>query len=235
MRVAAGRFSLAALLCCIAPLLSQASALPQPANAPIAAEVSFQFERQGLPVPRFTLRLQEDGTGTYQADQAAQAGDSWTRGEAAQHVQRTLKVSSATATKIFQVARDTDRFNIPCASTAKNIADMGTKTLRYSGPDGSGSCTFNYSENKTAMLLTNLFQGIARTLDEGRRLDFLHRYDRLGLDAEMSSFSQELADGRAVEPGMIAPTLSAIADDTAVIQRVRQRAARMLQQAQESR
>ena len=67
-------------------------------------------------------------------------------------------------------------------------------------------------------------------MDEGRRLEFLHRYDRLGLDAEMISFAQEVEAGRALELGTISPTLAAIADDTAVIQRVRLRAAKMLEQ-----
>src|SRR5205823_7571283 len=107
------------------------------------------------------------------------------------------------------------------ASKAKNIADTGKKTLTYTGPDGSGSCTYNYSENKTIDMLTNTFLAIAYTLDEGRRLEFLHRYDRLGLDAEMSLLLQEVGAGRALELGTIAPALAAIVDDTAVIQRVR--------------
>jgi hypothetical protein len=67
-------------------------------------------------------------------------------------------------------------------------------------------------------------------MDEGRRLEFLHKYDRLGLDAEMISLTEEAEAGRALELGTIAPTLAAIADDTAVIQRVRLRAQKMLEQ-----
>jgi hypothetical protein len=117
-----------------------------------------------------------------------------------------------------------------CASKAKNIADTGKKTLTYTGADGSGSCTYNYSENKTIDTVTSTFQGIASTMDEGRRLEFLHKYDRLGLDAEMISLTQEAEAGRALELGTIAPTLAVIADDTAVIQRVRLRAQKMLEQ-----
>jgi enoyl-CoA hydratase/carnithine racemase len=75
-----------------------------------------------------------------------------------------------------------------------------------------------------------MFLAIAYTIDEGRRLAFLHRYDRLGLDAEMISFGQELDAGRALELGTITPTLAAIADDTALIQRVRLKARKMLEQ-----
>ena len=34
-----------------------------------------------------------------------------------------------------------------------------------------------------------MFLAIAFTMDEGRKLEFLHRYDRLGLDAEMNSLA----------------------------------------------
>jgi hypothetical protein len=194
-------------------------------------EVSFQFERTGLPVPRFTLRLHENGTGTYQADQAeTPATQTSMRGQAAQHVDRPINLTPGVVAKIFKTARGLNYFNVECASKAKNIADTGTKTLTYVGPDGSGSCVYNYSENKMVSTLTNIFLGVAYTLDEGRKLDFLHRYDRLGLDAEMNSFADEVKEGRALELGTISPTLTSIADDAEVIQRVRLRAAKMLEQ-----
>ena len=65
-------------------------------------------------------------------------------------------------------------------------------------------------------------------MDEGRTIDHLHRYDRLGLDAELESFSREVSEGRALELGTIAPTLRSIADDPDVMQRVRTRASALL-------
>ena len=190
----------------------------------------------GLPVPHFSMLIREDGTGSYQAEQAARsAGDTGQRGEAAQHIDRTMTIGPAMVAKIFRAARSADRFHTECASKARNIADTGTKTLTYAGADGSGSCTYNYTENKPVVALTEIFLGIAYTMDEGRQLEFLHRYDRLGLDAEMNSLAQEVKEGRALELGTIALTLHAIATDTAVIQRVQLEAARLLEQAQESR
>ena len=153
------------------------------------------------------------------------------RGEAAQHIDRTLMVRPPTAAKIFNAARQLNEFNVACASKLKNIADSGKKTLSYSGADGHGSCVYSYSENKSVAMLTDTFLGIAYTMDEGRRLEFLHRYDRLGLDAEMITLSQEVEAGRALELGTISQTLTEIADDMAVMQRVRLRAARMLEKA----
>lgn len=199
-------------------------------NSP--AEVSFQFERAGLPVPQFTIQLLESGAARYEAEQAERPSTITSeRGEAAQHINRTLMVSPGTITKIFKAARELNDFNVVCASKLKNIADTGKKTLIYTAADGHGSCVYHYSENKSVAMLTDTFVGIAFTMDEGRRLEFLHRYDRLGLDAEMIALSQEVEAGRALELGTIAPTLTAIAGDTAVLQRVRLLAMKMLEEA----
>jgi len=220
-----------ALVVCSASAFAQTAEPPTAASAKSQAEVTFQFDRTGLAVPRFTLRVREGGTGSYNADQSeiAATGTSM-RGQAAEHIDRPINLTHGTVAKIFKAARAANYFNIECASKLKNIADTGKKTLNYTGPDASGSCVYNYSENKTVGTLTDTFLAIAYTLDEGRRLEFLHRYDRLGLDAEMISFTQELEAGRALELGTISPTLAAIADDTAVIQRVRLRAQKMLEQ-----
>jgi hypothetical protein len=225
-------FGIALSLCSSCAATAQTSDGSAPPSATTSSQVSFKFDRVGLPVPHFTLRVNENGTGTYQADQAEiPATQTSMRGQAAQHIDRPANLSSGSVVKIFKAAQTLNHFNVECASKAKNIADTGTKTLTYAGSDGSGSCVYNYSENKTVQSLTEIFLGIASTLDEGRKLEFLHRYDRLGLDAEMNSFADEVKEGRALELGTISPTLTAIADDTAVIQRVRLRAAKMLELA----
>ena len=81
------------------------------------------------------------------------------------------------------------------------------------------------------MALADIFQAIAFTMDEGRKLDFLHRFDRLGLDAEMETLAQEYADKRALELGTITSTLTALVNDEAVMERVRRRAEKLLQLA----
>jgi hypothetical protein len=210
-------------------------------TAALQGQVSFQFERVGLAVPRYTIEIREDGKGRYQADESeaapnqASSSSSAVRYVGGKHIDRAMTVSAATAAKIFKMARSLDYFNAACASKAKNIADTGKKTLSYIGTDGKGSCVYNYSENKSVSALTDMFIAMAFTMDEGRRLEFFHRYDRLGLDAEMTALAHEAQQGRAVELGTIAQTLDAIAGDMALMQRVRLRAARMLEQAREEK
>lgn len=217
------------------------SALGQPVSsteppAVLQGQVSFQFERAGLPVPRYTLEIHEDGTGRYQADEAASVpnqSSSAAQYVGGKHIDRTIVLSPATVAKIFKQARSLDRFNIVCDSKAKNIANTGKKTLSYVGVDGKGSCVYNYSDNKNVTALSDMFLAIAFTLDEGRRLEFFHRYDRLGLDSEMSTLAHEAEAGRALELGTIAPTLGLIEADTALIQRVRLQAGKLLEQSKD--
>jgi hypothetical protein len=200
---------------------------------PAFAGVSFHFERPGLPVPKFTLTVDEAGTAHYEADEVLSArGSGESDPPLTQHISRTVTLSKAATGKIFADARALNRFDLTCASKAKNIADTGTKTLHYSGEGGDGGCTYNFSENKRVVALADIFQGIARTLDVGRKLDFQHRFDRLGLDATIASLVQEVDGGSAVEVGVISPTLRSLADDGDLLQRVRERAARLLQLVQ---
>ena len=217
-------------------LMAQTAAVPVDGGS-MKPEVSFQFERKGVPVPHYVILLREDGSGRYQADEAEVApsmqSSSAMQYVGGKHVDRPITLSPATTEKIFKTARTVNFFNIECASKAKNIANTGDKTLSYTGSDGKGSCGYNYSENKNISMLTDMFLAIAFTMDEGRRLEFLHRYDRLGLDAEMNSLANEAQAGRALELGTIAPTLDSIAGDTALMQRVRLRAEKLLEQSKD--
>ncbi len=202
------------------------------------ATVTYRFERTGLSVPRFRIAVREDGTGSYQAEEIVGGGGA-TVGTAPpaplSHVERAIAITPASTAKIFKVARAERYFQAACASKAKNIADTGAKTLSYEGPDGRGSCSYNYTEDKNVVMLTDLFLGMGTTLDEGRKIEFKRRYDRLGLDAELDVLTQANDAGRAVELGMIAPLLRQLVDDTEMMQRVRLRAAKLLDRAGDGR
>jgi hypothetical protein len=197
--------------------------------APTAPHVTFAFHREGVPVPNYEITLYQDGAGLYRGTEIPHVEGQGVATDLPPHpFERPIEVSSATATRVFTLAHQLDAFNKPCNSKAKNLADTGAKTLTYTGPDASGSCTFNYPIDKNVQALADTFQGIAETLDQGRLLDHLHRYDRLGLDAAMKDLADEVAEGRSVEIGTIAPTLHSIADDPQVMDRVRARANTLL-------
>lgn len=209
---------------------AQQADLQTSATGPSAqAQVRFKMERPGLAVPTYSLEVNEDGSTRYEADEAFSG--TYPPQPSFHHVDRQFTLTKATTARIFSTARALDRFTIQCESSAKNIADTGRKTLAYTGAGGDGSCAYNYSQNKQLVALTDLFEAIATTLDMGRKLDFDHRFDRLGLDAAMASLAEEVKAGRAVELGTISATLKSIANDSDLLERVRLRAEKLLESA----
>jgi hypothetical protein len=223
-------------LACVAAQANGLQIAKAPASSTLTvakgAAVTFQFDRTGLPVPRFTLLIREDGTGTYHAEETERrSADSALQQVSLKQVDRELVLAPETTAKIFTIARAVKFFNIFCGTKAKNIADTGKKILSYAGPDGAGTCTYNYSDEKSVSALTDMFYAIAYTMDVGRRLDFERRFDRLGLDAELIALEKSAQDKNALELGNIAPSLRKIAGDEELMQRVRVRATKLLEQA----
>ena len=118
-----------------------------------------------------------------------------------------------------------------CESHRKNIAQTGTKTLRLLRDGALAECSYNYSEDDRVNAATTVFEAIAETMQYGERLRAKLRFDRLGLDAEMDGLQAALDDGRALEVGNIAPVLQAIQGDDRVMERVRRKAAHLLESA----
>lgn len=218
------------------PLALASAQAPPPADAVL----TFHFVRAGMPVPEYTITLHQTGAGSYRAVYAPPveatsrygsgygSGASVSAAPAPAEVSRDLTISPQTTARLFEHLHNTARLVGGCESHQKNIANTGAKTIAYTGPDGSGECTYNYTENKDVAAIGETFEGIAVTLDEGRSIDLKHRYDRLGLDRELTLLQDAIKDGRAVEIATIAPVLQSLLDDTQVMDRVRKRAAALL-------
>ena len=77
--------------------------------------------------------------------------------------------------------------------------------------------------------LTTLFQGVAATLEFGRRLAHNHRYQKLALDDELKRMEDEARRGDLVELQAVKPLLQEIYDDSSVMNVVRARAQRIME------
>jgi hypothetical protein len=217
----------AAILLLVACAAQQAT----PANETLA----FRFGSRGNAIPSYTLTIHGDGTALYQVSyppEIPKYSPYAATMKALPNTELTLNVmlSPATTARIFDSVRD-GGLREDCVSHAKNLADMGTKSLSYTSSARTVTCTYNYTDDKTIYALTNTLQAIAFTLDEGRKLEKQHRYDRLGLDSETETLINAVKQGTALELGTIAPTLRSLVDDPQVLERVRARAAKLLAQA----
>ena len=136
---------------------------------------------------------------------------------------RDIQVSAGFAGRVFAAAERHNWFNEPCESHLK-VAFQGWKMLTYTGPQGHGSCTFNYSKDKEIQTLGDSLEAVAETILEGARLELLLQHDRLGLDAEMEFLTEAVGDGRAQQVCAIREILERLAQDDSVLERVRKRA-----------
>lgn len=208
----------------LAGLAAQAAASP----AQQGATVTFQYTNTALDPSAFTLVAREDGTGHYQSKPGAAVGPE------APGLDRDVALSAALRAQLFAAARHNHLFAAECAAKASHVAYTGDKTFSYQGPEGTGSCTFNYARAAPLQMLTSSLIAVARTLEEGRKLQALLAHDKLGLDAEVGELAAEQADGRALELGNITPVLHAIAADEQVLHRTRTRAQTLVDEASAS-
>jgi len=140
-------------------------------------------------------------------------------------------VSTRYQERLFRDAREANYFNGDFSYKKHVVASTGKKTLTYSDPVRHFSTTYDYSDNKVIEEITNIFSGISNTIEHGRKLVFLHRFDKLGLEEELKGMESAAEGHNLAEIQIIAPTLKSIADDSTVLNIARQRAKRLLAKA----
>ena len=204
----------------------QAGAAPAASQS---AAVTFVYSDAALDPSTFTLVTREDGTGHYQSKPGAAAGPDQPG------LDRDVALSAALRAQLFTAARRNHLFATECAVKASHVAYTGDKTFSYRGPEGAGSCTFNYAHAAALQALASSLIAVSRTLEEGRKLESLLAHDKLGVDAEVEELASEQTDGRALELENIAPVLRAIAADEQVLHRTRTRAQTLLDGASSPR
>jgi len=137
-------------------------------------------------------------------------------------------ISAATRDKLFRDAKEASYFNGDFTFKKHAVSSTGKKTLTYADQARHFETTYDYSENKAIEEITNLFQGISNTIEHGRKLQYLRRFDRLGLEDELKGMESALENHNLDELQLLAPTLKSIAEDVAVLNIARQRARRLL-------
>lgn len=187
-----------------------------------------EFTNPAQAPSHWTLVLHPDGSGSFSSSGGDMAGGN--SDMKAPPVNREVRVSKDFAERVFQTAYSHKLFNENCDSHLK-VAFQGTKTLRYSGPRGSGSCSFNYSKDREIQTLGDSVIAVEQTIMEGARLELLLKHDPLGLDAEMSYLVQAAKDGRVQQICVIRSILSQLAGDPEVLNEVRKRADSLLADA----
>lgn len=208
-------------------LLALLPVLFQSAQSPSAAVITFSYSNPALQPARYSLQVQGDGTAHYHADGSGTTPGGF--GTIAPEFDRDLRLDDGLRSRLETETRANKWFATVCESKhGARVAFTGDKTFSYAGPEGQGSCTFNYAQDARLEQLSNDLIAVAATLEEGRRLEMLLAHDKLGLDAELQSLAAQAAGSRALDLGNIAPVLQAIASNDEVLTHTRARASALL-------
>jgi hypothetical protein len=216
--------ALAAVLTGALPAVAQQEAAATP---PAQATIIFTFDFPQSRPEHAVVTVDAAGRARYQS-----SGPLFADSSDADPFTSDFTMSEATRDRIFALAAQLDYFRGDFDYKKHRIAFTGKKTLEYAAGGKSSSTSYNWSEDPSVRELTTIFQGIINTQESSRRLLFLRRFDRLGLDAELKAM-EEMAKSNALgELQGIAPLLRQIADDSSVVHVARERAARLWERSQ---
>jgi hypothetical protein len=209
-------------------LIFAGAAFAQTAAQPVKqAHVSFTVEDPQLEPAAYSLDIYEDGSGSYRASYTASPNGN----SAPEPVERAIHVHNPLLSELFREARGHHYFAFDCEARRDRVAFTGKKTLAYAGPDGAGSCTFNYSHEQWVNQFAQDLAAVAYTLQIGIRLKREQRYQRLALDGELASLQESVRSQQALEIENITPELNSIANDQTVMNRARACAYKLLSEA----
>ncbi|HEX7730769.1 MAG TPA: hypothetical protein VF392_17195 [Terracidiphilus sp.] len=195
-------------------------------SAPV---VRVEYSNPGGTPTHWTLVLRANGQGNFRAEPAKPAPGLKTI--EVPTIDRGVQISPDFAGRVFRVATSDRVLGNKCESHLR-VAFQGWKTIQYQGPEGKGSCTFNYSRDRQIQEMGESLVAVAATLIEGARLELLRQHDPLGLDRETSFMVEGAADGRLQQIGAIRNILESLEQDPAVMEMVRKRIRILLARAE---
>lgn len=195
-----------------------------PGRAADPATVTFSLDFPNSDPEHYSLTVQSDGKAQYECRGRISEDSDETENYATE-----FTFSDATRTRIFDLAAQAHYFSGKIDTGNKKLAFTGAKKLSYKDGQRESAAEYNYSPMPAVQQLTALFQGVAATLEFGRRLAHYHRYQKLALDDELKRMEVQARSGQLSEVSAVKPILQEIYDDSSVINVVRARAQRIME------
>ncbi len=187
------------------------------------SNITFTLDFPGSDPSHYEIVIGSDGQGSYASD-----GKFDEKSDPADRAALQFAVPDSIRTQVFDLSKRAHYFTGKVDSNRKNLANTGTKTLIYKDGTRTSKAVFNYSSSLPVQQLTALFQNLSTTMEFGRRLAYLHKYEKLALDDELKRMEDMQRDNSLSEVQLIAPVLQSIVDDSSVMNVSRARALRLL-------
>ena len=205
------------VLACIVLLSSPIARTAEPAS------VAFSLDFPKSDPEHYSILVQSDGHAHYEC-----SGRISKDSDDTEAYQTDFTFSDAGRARVFDLAAQSHYFSGKIDSGNKKLAFTGAKKLTYKDGQHDSTAEYNFSQQPAVQQLTALFQGIAATLEFGRRLSHYHRYQKLALDDELKRMELQARAGELNELQAVKSILQEIHDDASVINVVRARAQRIM-------
>ncbi len=205
----------------VALFLAVPAAAQQPPAASGLASVSYSRVLKGS-LPEVTaLTVDSNGAGTYDGRKISDPPSP-----------RKMQLSPATTRRIFALAAALNDFQGIDLESHKNVANMGKKTFTYEQRGKKYSATFNYTLNRQATELMNIFERIATVEQHLTALEFAVRYDPLSLPHELLMIQYDLRNQALQDPQLMVPVLEEISKNPRFLHLAQMRARDILERVQ---
>jgi len=168
-----------------------------------------------------SIRVDKNGAGEYEGRKLSDPTEP-----------RALKLSLAITRQLFELADRLSDFHTLDLESHRKVADLGQKTFIYEVGGQKHSAEFNYTLNRDARDLSDLFEKIAMVEQHVAGLEFAIKYDHLGLPQELREIQIELDNQALADPELLVPTLEEIARNPRFLHLAQARAQDILQRIQ---
>jgi len=174
-------------------------------------------------VPEYlAITVHRDGTGTYDGRKLDEAPSP-----------RPLKLSPSTTQKLFGLASALGNFASLDLESHKQVANLGLKTFIFEAGGQKNRCEFNYTLNRRAQELTDLFEGIATVERHLVSLEYDMKYDHLSLPKELLQIQIDLDNKAMADPQLLIEALEQIVRNPRYLHIAQVRAQDILQRVQD--
>ncbi|MSO21467.1 MAG: hypothetical protein EXQ56_13620 [Acidobacteria bacterium] len=186
-----------------------------PANSP---SLTFVKEFTGSVPAYYSITLREVERGNFRAEYRAAPTEDPTE----------LSISPEVAQHAFSLAETLGWFSGPQLESGKKVAQMGKKTLRYENGSERNEVSYNHTELPEALELAGWFEKLSTTQQHIDRIDYLLRFDRLGIVKELLQAEMDLNQGRLLEPRLLLPALNKVLANKSLVNVAHDRATQII-------
>jgi hypothetical protein len=145
---------------------------------------------------------------------------------------RAMKLSAATTGRLFDLAQALNHFKDVDLESHKKVANLGSKTLTYHEGNEKYQVEFNYTLNRQAQELIDLFEKIAAVEQHIVALEYEVKYDHLGLPRELLQIQIDLDNKALADVQLMVPTLDEIVKNPRFLHLAQVRAQNILERVQ---